>query len=52
MNEFGNWSIEEDGIRWNGPNKLLIDKEILTQQGSSSRENVYDCLVHTAGKHI
>ena len=50
MPQFGNWSIEADGILWNGPNTLLIEKGILTEHGASPRDNVYDWLVHTAGK--
>lgn len=50
MKKFGNWSLDDDGITWNGTRHYFIDKSKLLEVGPGSWSNVYDVLVNLAQK--
>ena len=50
MPQFGNWSVDSDGIRWLGKPEYLLEKDVLTDNGTDERANTYDFLVHMAQK--
>jgi hypothetical protein len=48
----GNWSIEENGIKWvgNPDTDTLIPKDELLDTGPGERKQMYDWLVHLTSK--
>lgn len=47
---FGNWSVTDKAIQWNGRNEYFIDKSRLHEAGFGERAGTYDWLVHLTEK--
>ena len=50
MARFGNWTVDEEGIKWDGPNNYFIEREVINEAGPADRANKYDWMLHITEK--
>jgi len=50
MEQFGKWTVTNDGIEKRSPNKYYVHKNLLGQVGQGDREGMYDCLIQISEK--